>query len=190
MTVKPAKSNRRLNIALGISILACVISVGAWLFSVLYVWIPVGQDETGPLLIMVNYGQIGFTDCRNYHSGWCGTSIQIPEIQYVGLPTNSKSTAQLLKRLGFALPRYSEINDPNGNSLKSILLPFWLPTAIAFVLTAVLFVKRIRIGRLSIGVFCSHCRYDLTGNQSGTCPECGLECDVATQGELEPTHIT
>jgi len=190
MKTRATKTSRRLNIAICMSLLAFVISLGAWVFSVLYVWIPVGRDETGPLLIMVNYGQIGFTDCRNYHSGWYGTSIQIPEIQYAGLPTNSKSTAQLLERFGFALPRYSETNDPNGSSLKSILLPFWLPTAIAFVLTIFLFAKRRRSKRMSLGGFCSRCRYDLTGNQSGTCPECGLECNEAIQDLLESKKLT
>jgi|GEM_PF-2388536 len=187
MRTQATKPNRRLNIAIGMSMLAFIISLGAWVFSVLYVWIPVGRDQTGPLLIMVNYGQIGVTDCRNYRSGWCGTSIQFPEILYVGLPTNAKSNAQLLKRLGFALPRYSETNDPNGNLLKSILLPFWLPTAIAFVLTTFLIAKKRRSKRLSLEGFCNRCRYDLTGNQSGTCPECGFECNVSPQTAMRRT---
>lgn len=36
------------------------------------------------------------------------------------------------------------------------------------------------------GVLCTHCSYDLTGNTSGRCPECGAEIPLKTK----PVHTT
>jgi hypothetical protein len=50
-----------------------------------------------------------------------------------------------------------------------VFLPLWIPAAVAFC-TAVFFhrkSRRERDGR------CRKCDYDLTGNISGVCPECG-----------------
>lgn len=30
---------------------------------------------------------------------------------------------------------------------------------------------------------CGHCRYDLRGNVSGVCPECGMRCDISRQAQ-------
>jgi hypothetical protein len=54
------------------------------------------------------------------------------------------------------------------------MLP-WPPATIIPCLAAAWFVsrtKRRRIARLAAGL-CEHCGYDLTGNVSGVCPECG-----------------
>ncbi len=50
-----------------------------------------------------------------------------------------------------------------------ILIPLWIPALLAGVSTFVLW-RRSR--RIPPG-HCKACRYDLTGNVSGVCPECG-----------------
>ena len=35
--------------------------------------------------------------------------------------------------------------------------------------------------------FCRRCDYDLTGNTTGRCPECGTPCDAAPEGTVPPT---
>jgi hypothetical protein len=60
---------------------------------------------------------------------------------------------------------------PPGGALKGFecALPLWLPFLVIVIPTVFLFWsdRRIRFGR------CQRCRYDLSGNMSGACPECG-----------------
>ena len=51
-----------------------------------------------------------------------------------------------------------------------IVIPLWLPLACVTLLTVVLFTRN-RAQR--IDGLCRKCGYDLTGNESGVCPECG-----------------
>lgn len=57
----------------------------------------------------------------------------------------------------------------------SVCFPIWLLSVLlvaypAFRLVSALLRKRVRLGH------CSSCQYDLTGNVTGTCPECGERC--------------
>ncbi len=56
----------------------------------------------------------------------------------------------------------------------SLLVPLWIPLAIIAIPTAVLFHRDRR--RILPG-HCRKCGYDLTGNVSGICPECGESCE-------------
>ena len=53
---------------------------------------------------------------------------------------------------------------------KVFTLPLWIPLAIVAIPTAILWYRDRRPppGR------CQECGYDLTGNLSGVCPECGM----------------
>jgi hypothetical protein len=60
--------------------------------------------------------------------------------------------------------------DPTYRVDASVFLPLWIPFAIVVAPTAVLwYVDRRRIP----AGHCQKCGYDLTGNVSGVCPECG-----------------
>ncbi len=48
--------------------------------------------------------------------------------------------------------------------------PFWIPVIIAFLIRGGLWVRRRRLPKPG---HCVKCGYDLTGNVSGQCPECG-----------------
>ena len=52
-----------------------------------------------------------------------------------------------------------------------ILLPLWIPFLLITIPIAFLWWRdrRIPLGH------CQRCRYDLTGNTSGVCPECGTQ---------------
>ena len=56
-------------------------------------------------------------------------------------------------------------------------IPLWIPLAIFAVPTALLFYLDRR--RATPGT-CARCGYDLTGNTSGRCPECGVSIATAT----------
>jgi hypothetical protein len=54
-----------------------------------------------------------------------------------------------------------------------VVIPHWPLAMTAAVLPGMWFRRRLqRTRRLSAGC-CSACGYDLTGNTSGVCPECG-----------------
>ena len=57
----------------------------------------------------------------------------------------------------------------------TVMIPFWIPLAASLLGFILLRPKR----RLPLG--CRECDYDLTGNVSGTCPECGTPIPVASE---------
>jgi hypothetical protein len=66
--------------------------------------------------------------------------------------------------------------DPAWNDLKRwFVWPTWLPPAALAVLGLLILVAgRVRLLLVPIPPGqCRHCGYDLTGNVSGVCPECG-----------------
>lgn len=61
---------------------------------------------------------------------------------------------------------------PIGMPLISfVFVPLWLPFLLTLLAIAILVIRNRR--RIPVG-HCPQCRYDLTGNTSGVCPECGL----------------
>ena len=57
-------------------------------------------------------------------------------------------------------------------------IPLWLPFILIALPTALLWHRDRKPKRYPPG-HCKTCGYDLTGNESGTCPECGTEADRA-----------
>ncbi|MBI3832703.1 MAG: hypothetical protein HY287_00035 [Planctomycetes bacterium] len=70
---------------------------------------------------------------------------------------------------------------PEGSAILVVLFaaPFWLP-AILFAIYPILSITRgpLRRARRRRRGQCMKCAYDLTGNISGTCPECGTKIEV------------
>ncbi len=56
---------------------------------------------------------------------------------------------------------------------KTFVVPLWIPLLLAVVTTGVLSWRRYRL--VNRAGHCVSCGYDLTGNTSGVCPECGVE---------------
>lgn len=78
-------------------------------------------------------------------------------------------------RTGFGrIAGISKTYNPFGNAYYEV----WIGYALLFVLLLALGVTRVARGyhyykRLELHVACTQCDYDLTGNVSGICPECG-----------------
>ena len=62
---------------------------------------------------------------------------------------------------------------PYGGIDLLVFVPFWLPLLAVAIPTYILF----RRDRRHPPGHCQKCGYDLTGNESGTCPECGKEVE-------------
>jgi hypothetical protein len=77
-----------------------------------------------------------------------------------------------LGRLGFFLDNRT---GAAGNARIAIVFPIAVQAAVAAVVPEIWLVIRGR--KRSAGDRCRECSYDLTGNVSGVCPECGSRID-------------
>jgi hypothetical protein len=57
-------------------------------------------------------------------------------------------------------------------SINLFVIPIWMPTVLIVITTISSFYLR---SRRQAGQ-CITCKYDLRGNISGICPECGTRC--------------
>ena len=189
MKTQATKPNRRLNIAIGMSLLACITTIGAWAFSVLCMWLPLGNEKPGQNFYAAVYcGKIGVVDSRKNATHSHGAPVIVPPFTYFGFePINGVTMDE---RLGLAWPELPEKKRYPQQKFVVYRFPLWVAVAPCVLITTVLLILNRLQSRRPLAGSCRRCRYDLTGNQSGTCPECGLECDVTVEGVLEPTHIT
>lgn len=84
-------------------------------------------------------------------------------------------------RYGFRMPRFFHVTSPVlrdsdltlvvGGVIKQmdLELPLWIPV----LMTGFFLIVTIRNNRRSIRNYCPKCSYNLFGNISGVCPECG-----------------
>ena len=77
-----------------------------------------------------------------------------------------------LKRLGFAYVRFTY--DAAGRQVRRALyVPHALPAGLAALAPLVRLRRHLRAKRRRVEGRCRSCDYDLTGNVSSVCPECG-----------------
>ena len=70
--------------------------------------------------------------------------------------------------------QYARVTDPlNRVTSRQMWLPFWLIASVLFLLPLIRGLMWFRSMSRSRQGCCSSCGYSLTGNTSGTCPECG-----------------
>lgn len=82
---------------------------------------------------------------------------------------------------GFTFSRVPEALVHRGNWAGwSVTTPFWPWIVIASVLPLVNGFLRLRKHQRQRHGRCTHCTYDLTGNVSGVCPECGATVETST----------
>jgi hypothetical protein len=144
-----ARLSRKLRVCKWVGTMGCVLIVGAFVGSWWY------------------YLIFGWSSERYCHYfGW--------DNGVVGYSQNSRG----LPRMGWHLgrnrdPSYLADFAPRfvayGGGRYSINLPLWLPF-LALLIPTLLLWRRDRKPRPG---FCRRCDYDLTGNASGRCPECG-----------------
>ena len=151
----------------------CVVILLLWAFSALWL-IRYTGDEARITLVWgtVSYNEISgsLVDQRlkqgvmGRQSGWLtrGASFKAggrPSVRYL---------------LGFRLPEVSEsaVGKPGEFAIRVVFVPLWSLFLLAAIPTALLIWRDRR--RIPPG-HCQKCGYNLTGNVSGICPECGAK---------------
>jgi hypothetical protein len=73
---------------------------------------------------------------------------------------------------------------PTGRQIRSldIRFPHWLVSAVIMVFITLAYARAARKYMRVRRNHCRTCEYDLTGNTSGVCPECGSEVTGSTRG--------
>ena len=67
-----------------------------------------------------------------------------------------------------------------------IILPYWVVLAVALPLPVFWTIRHRRRVRRRELLLCRFCGYNLTGNTSGMCPECGAACKAASPAGASP----
>ena len=95
-------------------------------------------------------------------------------------------TAQRFTRIGIVPPRLILHGWQDGHGYMSLILPLWLLLSLTATPTAWLFHRDRRSQRIRPGC-CLRCGYNLTGNTSGVCSECGYHSENSLgMSESEP----
>jgi hypothetical protein len=92
------------------------------------------------------------------------------------------------KSVGFeeSIGNYYDIASKSTIYDWSVTFPYWIIVCILLLLPLRWGYKRYTKSRPGIGQRCSTCDYNLTGNISGMCPECGAACKAADPAGASP----
>jgi len=104
-----------------------------------------------------------------------GVSSSKTDIHYPSPPTNSPRW--LMKVIGIGWGSYL-----GPYSIRSLIFPAWIPVILTAVLPTVWLIRPRGSRRPPLG-FCQNCGYNLTGNVSGICPECGTAITVGDRDQ-------
>ncbi len=120
-------------------------------------------------------------DLTAYKSLWVSLKDGVCGLRVLTMPTKTAARSEFRHPLRFpAAPSQASLwfhSAPHGAYRTTwIVFPFWLPTLLLTLLSAVPVVQGPvrRLVRRWRGC-CMVCGYDLTGNRSGRCPECGQD---------------
>ena len=148
---------------------------------------------------------------RNWDFGWfnadCSAGVYFAEASlYVEWSATQVDLNEYLENPGFQMkPVYHRLNSSvtgriefwkgglclsRIDSTSFLQLPLWMIFLLCTILTAGLFRRDNRKARLIFGgACCEVCRYDLAGNVSGICPECGTPVRGARADDLRGGHL-
>ncbi|MHC4695655.1 MAG: hypothetical protein ACYTFA_02810 [Planctomycetota bacterium] len=76
-----------------------------------------------------------------------------------------------------------------GEPYHIVWVPLWIPLCISVAGVGVPAVIRWRRARRPPPGYCRKCRYNLTGNTSGVCPECGTAREINTVILVRGGHV-
>jgi hypothetical protein len=178
---------RLFNIASALSLLLCLAAVVMWIrsYSVLEYWdyravidresgvFRAGCSQHFPGFISLSWDRVQITN----HGAFERSTAKWFSHQVQGQPTVPSLWRQISS---FSMKRHEVATDPmNGSSSLCATVPFWFLTLLLIILPVRAFLipaarRWRRHCRRRMGL-CIHCGYNLTGNVSGVCPECGVK---------------
>ena len=148
-----------------IGTITCVLIVGLTAVSVLY---------------YCEYGfAIGQANIAIFGSGGCVSFLLVLDSSSPGVPSPRSDlppvglVTRRCHKLSWAwqiVVRWNPNRGPPDWNRRLVRLPLWMPFVLVAIPTAFLWW---RDRRLPPPGHCQRCGYDLTGNVSGRCPECG-----------------
>ena len=156
---RPSRKRRLKPAAKWLSTAALAASLAAWWFSANYNYgTDVGESENFFVEICGGYIFAQIFTPAEFHPVWLARPEKVDADWGWLLPSFERNSM---------FPKISE-SDPDWS--YEALLPLWLPTALFSLTTVWLWKSSFR--RIPPG-YCNECGYDLTGNTSGVCSECG-----------------
>jgi len=150
----------------------CLLLIAASVLSALegvyFLWIPHSSSSTswvihsrlssGRLMFDVSHGP-------HYPAKWSWGSL-------------SMRSRWVSRWTWWCRPFYYKVQ--GGSRSLTIIIPLWIPVLATLIPTALLWYR----DRPPPG-HCRKCGYDLTGNESGVCPECGTELTMGQRRRSE-----
>jgi hypothetical protein len=117
-------------------------------------------------------GNLGFAMCN----GWLVVMVARPMLPIEGTPNPGLTPpSRPPPTFWSSILCVERVRMPGGDALQ-IRLRTWVPLVVFGVYPLIAFtVRPLRWWRRRRGGLCIKCGYDLTGNVSGVCPECGTE---------------
>lgn len=160
--------------------------VCAWMWS-LFVKSYVGSDRVGLNLergaLMIDVFNGSETDRREFVAAhWVGGgelrtfAIRFDNLAW-GDTIEEHAGALGFKPWPFRTVYYKPLSIPGTPiGIFRVYTPLWFPLLAILIPTI---IAHLLVGRRPRQGFCKECGYDLTGNRSGRCPECGTQTSAA-----------
>ena len=175
----PRRMNRTL-LCIGLGLCGLAGGLSLWGLAGVRAW---GSDSLDAILILSHDG-IEVWDFGPLRRDY-GPLKSAPELASVVPDLFQVSTTEPVPRYWRWWPSRGVANTP----IDGVFIPFWIPFSVGAILVA-LSLRRFR--RPPPNGLCQCCGYNLTGNTSGRCPECGVSVPAlvpaaATRAQSQPT---
>lgn len=155
------------NTLTAVSLLLLLVAVGLWVdgYWRSFAWEHLSESEDGnEFTVFSGRGIVFISESRPFHL----TDEAEGGLEYAGLDDfEMKNLSSLLSDFGYA---GFGVNSPD--QIKLLTLPHWFLTLVFTILPAIWLYKWNKHRKLGPNV-CQACGYDLMGNETGVCPECG-----------------
>ena len=156
-----------------VSLLLLLATVGLWVDNAFYVSYMSFDRSGNSVYLGSSYSELFFgLRSNNLHTK---PGFQFYRYKYVATETEPIISGWRYSYWGFSLHwRVSYY----GTDTEYVLgVPHWFLTLLFAIGPGVWFIKWRKRRRLAMAGKCPACGYDLTGNESGVCPECGEGAD-------------